>query len=211
MKREIYNKLKEWQLSSNRKPLIMYGARAKDFEIAIQWLIDAGLVHKVERTRDVKVPLKFYADIDAFKLYLLDIGLLGALTQTPSDQILIGDNVFSEYKGAFTENFVLQQLKTLVNLPIYYYSKDNSTQEVDFIAQAGSKILPIEVKAEDNVKAKSLAAFITHDFASYHLKGIRFSMLGFREQDWMENVPLYAARAIVKDFGTKTHFFSKKK
>lgn len=211
MKREIYNKLKEWQLSSNRKPLIMYGARAKDFEIAIQWLIDAGLVHKVERTRDVKVPLKFYADIDAFKLYLLDIGLLGALTQTPSDQILIGDNVFSEYKGAFTENFVLQQLKTLVNLPIYYYSKDNSTQEVDFIAQAGSKILPIEVKAEDNVKAKSLAAFITHDFASYHLKGIRFSMLGFREQDWMENVPLYAARAYVKDFSTKTHFFSKKK
>lgn len=187
------------------------GARAKDFEIAIQWLIDAGLVHKVERTRDVKVPLKFYADMDAFKLYLLDIGLLGALTQTPSDQILIGDNVFSEYKGAFTENFVLQQLKTLVNLPIYYYSKDNSTQEVDFIAQAGSKILPIEVKAEDNVKAKSLAAFITHDFASYHLKGIRFSMLGFREQDWMENVPLYAARAYVKDFGTKTHFFSKKK
>lgn len=187
------------------------GARAKDFEIAIQWLIDAGLVHKVERTRDVKVPLKFYADIDAFKLYLLDIGLLGALTQTPSDQILIGDNVFSEYKGAFTENFVLQQLKTLVNLPIYYYSKDNSTQEVDFIAQAGSKILPIEVKAEDNVKAKSLAAFITHDFASYHLKGIRFSMLGFREQDWMENVPLYAARAYVKDFSTKTHFFSKKK
>lgn len=180
-------------------------------QIAIQWLIDAGLVHKVERTRDVKVPLKFYADIDAFKLYLLDIGLLGALTQTPSDQILIGDNVFSEYKGAFTENFVLQQLKTLVNLPIYYYSKDNSTQEVDFIAQAGSKILPIEAKAEDNVKAKSLAAFITHDFASYHLKGIRFSMLGFREQDWMENVPLYAARAYVKDFGTKTHFFSKKK
>lgn len=192
MEREIYKHLKDWQLSNSRKPLIMYGAR----QVGKTYII---IVHKVERTRDAKVPLKFYADMDAFKLYLLDVGLLGALTQTPSDQILIGDNVFSEYKGAFTENFVLQQLETLSNLPIYYYSKDNSTQEVDFIVQAGSKILPIEVKAEDNVKAKSLAAFITHDFASYHLKGIRFSMLGFQDQDWMENVPLYAARVYVRD------------
>lgn len=175
------------------------GARAKDFEIAIQWLIDAGLVHKVERTRDVKVPLKFYADMDAFKLYLLDVGLLGALTMTPPEQILIGDNIFGEYKGAFTENFVLQQMKTIANLPIYYYSKDNSTQEIDFIVQAGNKILPIEVKAEENVKAKSLAAFITHDYASYHLKGIRFSMLGFKDQDWMENVPLFAAKYYIQN------------
>lgn len=179
---------------------IRKGARAKDFEIAIQWLIDAGLVHKVERTRDAKVPLAFYADMDAFKLFLLDVGLLGALTMTPPDQILIGDNVFSEYKGAFTENFVLQEMKTLPNLPIYYYSKDNSTQEVDFIVQAGSKILPIEVKAEANVKAKSLSTFITHDFATYNLKGIRFSMLGFQDQGWMENVPLFAAKDYIKEF-----------
>ncbi len=175
------------------------GARAKDFEIAIQWLIDAGLVHKVERARDAKVPLKFYADMDAFKLYLLDVGLLGALTMTPPDQILIGDNVFSEYKGAFTENFVLQELKTLPDLPTYYYSKDNSTQEIDFIVQAGSKILPIEVKAEENVKAKSLFTFINHDFASYNLKGIRFSMLGFQDQEWMENVPLFAAKSHINE------------
>lgn len=174
------------------------GARAKDFEIAIQWLIDAGLVHKVERTRDAKVPLKFYADMDAFKLYLLDIGLLGALTQTPASQIIIGNNVFSEYKGAFTENFVLQQLKSFDSLPIYYYSKDNSTQEVDFVVQANSRILPIEVKAEDNVKSKSLHAFICKDFASYHLKGVRFSMLGFQSQEWMENIPLYAIESYVK-------------
>ena len=174
------------------------GARAKDFEIAIQWLTDAGLVHKVERTRDAKSPLKFYADMDAFKLYVLDVGLLGALTMAQPDQILIGNNVFSEYKGAFTENFVLQQLKSLPYLPIYYYSKPSSTQEIDFIVQAGSEILPIEVKAEENVKAKSLAAFITHDFASYHLKGIRFSMRGFQDQKWMENVPLFAAREFVK-------------
>ncbi len=176
---------------------IRKGARAKDFELAIQWLIDAGLVHKVERTRDAKVPLKFYADMEAFKLYLLDVGLLGALSMTPPDQVLIGDNVFSEYKGAFTENFVLQEMKTLPDLPVYYYSKDNSTQEIDFIAQAGSKILPIEVKAEENVKAKSLFTFINHDFASYHLKGIRFSMLGFKGQEWMENVPLFAAKEYI--------------
>ena len=173
------------------------GSRAKDFEIAIQWLVDAGLVHKVERARDIKMPLKFYADMDAFKLYLLDVGLLGALTMTPAEQILIGDNVFSEYKGAFTENFVLQEMVTIPSMPVYYYSKDSSTQEIDFIVQQRNRILPIEVKAENNVKAKSLATFINHDFASLHLKGIRFSMLGFQDQGWMENVPLFAARAFL--------------
>lgn len=174
------------------------GARAKDFEMAIQWLVDAGLVHKVERARDAKVPLKFYADVNAFKMYMLDVGLLGALTQTPPEQILIGDNVFSEYKGAFTENFVLQQLCTTPSLAMYYYSKDNSTQEVDFLVQAGSKVVPVEVKAEDNVKAKSLATFVNQDFASYHLKGVRFSMLPHQDQGWMENVPLWAAREWMK-------------
>lgn len=174
------------------------GARAKDFEVAIQWLVDAGLVYKVERTRDVKVPLKFYADMDAFKLYLLDVGLLGALTQTPVEQILIGNNVFSEYKGAFTENFVLQQMRTFRYMPVYYYSKDNSMQEVDFIVQLGDRVVPIEVKAEENVKAKSLATFIKHDFASCHLKGVRFSMLGFQDQGWMENVPLYGVESYLK-------------
>ncbi len=174
------------------------GARAKDFEIAIQWLTDAGLVHKVERTRDARLPLKFYADMNAFKLYLLDVGLLGALTMTPPDQILIGNNVFSEYKGAFTENFVLQELRTLPALPVYYYSKDNSSQEIDFMVQAGSEILPVEVKAEENVKSKSLYNFVNHDFASRHLKGVRFSMLGFKDQQWMENVPLFAAREYIR-------------
>ena len=178
---------------------IRKGSRAKDFEVAIQWLIDAGLVHKVEQVRDAKIPLKFYANMDIFKLYLLDVGLLGALAMAPPEQILIGDNVFSEYKGALTENYVLQQLKTIAHLPIYYYSKQNSTQEVDFMVQAGSSVLPIEVKAEENVKSKSLAAFITHDFASYHLKGVRFSMLGYRDQGWMENIPLFAAKAYVRE------------
>jgi len=170
------------------------GARAKDFEIAIQWLVDAGLVYKVMRTRDVKIPLKFYADTDAFKLYLLDIGLLGAMADAPADQILIGDNIFIEYKGAFTENFVLQQIQSLPNCPVFYYSKDNSTQEIDFIIQIGNIVVPIEVKAEVNVKSKSLSTFINHDFKSYGLKGVRFSMKGFVDQEWMENVPIYACR-----------------
>lgn len=174
------------------------GARSKDFEIAIQWLVDAGLVYKVNRVRDLKVPLRFYSDSNAFKLYLLDVGLLGAMTDAPAASILIGDNIFSEYKGAFTENYVLQQIVTIPNRPTYYYSKDNSTQELDFIVQKDTTIYPIEVKAEENVKSKSLAACITHDFKDYNLHGIRFSMKGFKEQEWMTNIPLYAVRAFIK-------------
>ncbi len=173
------------------------GARAKDFEIAIQWLVDAGLVYKVNRVRDLKVPLRFYSDSNAFKLYLLDVGLLGAMTDAPAASILIGDNIFSEYKGAFTENYVLQQIATIPDRPTYYYSKDNSTQELDFIVQKDTTVYPIEVKAEENVKSKSLAACITHDFKDYNLHGIRFSMKGYKEQDWMTNIPLYAVRAFI--------------
>ena len=131
--------------------------------------------------------------MDAFKLYVLDVGLLGALTMAQPDQILIGNNVFSEYKGAFTENFVLQQLKSLPYLPIYYYSKPSSTQEIDFIVQAGSEILPIEVKAEENLQAKSLRVFVERNQG---LKGMRLSMSPYREQDWLANYPLYSVSAI---------------
>lgn len=174
------------------------GARAKDFEVAIQWLIDAGLVYKVERTKCAKMPLKFYADMDAFKLYLLDVGLLGAISETSAAQVLIGDNIFCEYSGAFTENFVLQQLKSYQNIPIYYFSKDNSTQEIDFIIQTETKIIPIEVKAEENVKSKSLSTFINQDHADENLKGVRFSMKGFQDQGWMENIPLFAVRTCLE-------------
>jgi predicted AAA+ superfamily ATPase len=169
---------------------------AADFETAIQWLLDAGLVYKIERVKDVKVPLKFYADPNAFKLFILDIGLLGALSEAPADQILIGNNIFKEYKGAFTENYVLQQMKSRDDLYIYYYSKDNSKLEIDFIVQKGSIVLPIEVKAEENTKAKSLHTFITKDYESYHMKGIRLSMKNYIDQDWMENLPLYAVSCI---------------
>lgn len=185
------------QLAKENKKFIFgavrKGARAADFEIAIQWLVDAGLVYKVERVRDAKVPLKFYEDPNAFKLYLVDIGLLGALAIVPPDQILIGDNVFKEYKGAFTENYVIQQLNTIPELPVYYYSKDNSTLEIDFMVQTDDKVLPVEVKAEENAKAKSLRTFVTSDFSQYHLTGVRLSMKDYEQQSWMVNVPLYCA------------------
>ena len=198
--RMVWQSVPEQLARENKKFIygaIRKGARAKEFEIAIQWLVDAGLVYKVNRVRDLKVPLRFYSDSNAFKLYLLDIGLLGAMTDAPAESILIGDNIFSEYKGAFTENYVLQQIVTIPNRPTYYYSKDNSTQELDFVVQKDNIIYPIEVKAEENVKSKSLATCITHDFKGYNLHGIRFSMKGFKEQDWMTNIPLYAARAFI--------------
>ena len=198
--RMVWQSVPEQLVRENKKFIygaVRKGARAKDFEIAIQWLVDAGLVYKVNRVRDLKVPLRFYSDSNAFKLYLLDVGLLGAMTDAPAASILIGDNIFSEYKGAFTENYVLQQIVTIPNRPVYYYSKDNSTQELDFVVQKDTTVCPIEVKAEENVKSKSLSACITHDFKDYNLHGIRFSMKGFKEQDWMTNIPLYAVRAFI--------------
>ena len=167
------------------------GARANDFEIAIQWLVDSGLVHKVHRISKPVVPLKFYEDMSSFKLFLLDCGLLGALSETPPEQILIGDNVFEEYKGAFTENYVLQQLKSLPRTFVYYYSNDNSTLEIDFVVQHDTHIIPIEVKAEENLRAKSLRQFVTDNPG---LHGVRFSMSDYREQDWLTNVPLWAVK-----------------
>lgn len=167
------------------------GARANDFEIAIQWLVDSGLVHKVHRISKPVVPLKFYEDMASFKLFLLDCGLLGALSETPPEQILIGDNVFEEYKGAFTENYVLQQLKSLPRTFVYYYSNDNSTLEIDFVVQHDTHVIPIEVKAEENLRAKSLRQFVTDNSG---LHGVRFSMSDYREQDWLTNVPLWAVR-----------------
>lgn len=173
------------------------GARAAEYENAIQWLVDAGLVYKVPRLSKVELPLKFFIDKDAFKLFLLDLGLLGAMAQIPASLILIGNSVFSDYKGAFTENYALTQMVSVPNTVIGYYSKNNSSMEIDFVVQVGSKLLPIEVKAEENVKSKSLRQFITVDNAGSGLRGVRFSMKGFVEQEWMRNVPLFAAHSFL--------------
>lgn len=190
----VWNSIPSQLARDNKKFIygaLRKGARANDFEIAIQWLVDSGLVHKVHRISKPVVPLKFYEDMSSFKLFLLDCGLLGALSETPPEQILIGDNVFEEYKGAFTENYVLQQLKSLPRTFVYYYSNDNSTLEIDFVVQHDTHIIPIEVKAEENLRAKSLRQFVTDNPG---LHGVRFSMSDYREQDWLTNVPLWALK-----------------
>lgn len=180
------------QLAKENKKFI-YGAvkksgRASEFELAIQWLVDAGLVYKVQRINTPRLPFKFYEDFNAFKLYMLDVGLMGAMAETSAESMLVGNDVFSEYKGAFTELYVYTQLKTLA-LPLYYHSVDNSSIEIDFLTAWHDQVVPIEVKAEVNVKAKSLRTFVGNH---PEMKAIRFSMLPYDRQDWMTNVPLYA-------------------
>lgn len=180
------------QLAKENKKFV-YGAmkksaRANNFEIAIQWLIDAGLAYKVTRVNSPHLPLKFYEDPNAFKLFMLDVGLMGAMAETDAATMLVGNSVFSEYKGAFTELYVFTQLKAL-ECPLYYHAVDNSSIEIDFLTQRDGQVVPMEVKAEVNVKAKSLRTFIN---SNPQLKAIRFSMLPYKEQEWMTNIPLYA-------------------
>ena len=184
------------QLSKENKKfiygVIKTGARAAEYELAIQWLIDAGIVHKVNRIKEAKMPLKFYEDISAFKLFLLDMGLFACMCDVPASEMLVGNNVFVEYKGAFAEQYVLQQL-VCQNVKPYYWSSEKTPSEIDFVIQKDNKIIPIEVKAEVNVKARSLRQFITNN---PELKAVRFSMSGYAEQDRMTNIPLYYISAI---------------
>ena len=169
---------------------IKQGARAKEYELAIQWLIDAGIIHKVSRIKEIRLPLKFYQDMNAFKLYMLDCGLFACMTDAPASQMLIGNNVFKEFKGSFTEQFVLQQLIAM-DLTPYNWSNDTTPAEIDFVIQNEDRAIPIEVKAEENVRAKSMKTYIdSHSEAS--LYGLRLSMKGHVKQSWMQNMPLYA-------------------
>ena len=165
---------------------IRKGARAKEFENAIQWLVDAGLVYKVLRVSKVEKPLKFYEDFDSFKLFILDLGLLGAMTEVDAKDVLVNNNAFTEYKGSFTEQYVLQELQSLEKR-VYYHSKEHSELELDFVIQ-NYNVYPIEVKAEENLKSKSLRTIYSEN---NQLKPVRFSMADYKEQDWMVNVPLY--------------------
>ena len=170
--------------------VIKKGGRAKEFEDAIQWLSDAGLIHKVMRVYKVERPLKFYEDYDAFKLFVLDLGLLGAMVQVSVKDVLVNNKAFTEYKGAFTEQYVIQEIAGL-DMNAYYYSKENSLLELDFIIQK-DEIYPIEVKAEENLRSKSLRTIYE---TNNSLKPCRFSMAAYKEQDWMKNIPLYLVKA----------------
>lgn len=165
------------------------GARAAEFEMAIKWLVDAGLLYKVPRCTKPELPLSIYEDLAAFKLYLLDVGLLGAMVQTEPAQVLINNNVFTEYKGGMTEQFVLQQMKSSIKTPVFYHKTDDSRLELDFVIQREGRLLPIEVKAGGNVRANSLSQMLKEN---PELKAVRYSMLPYKEQGQMTNVPLYA-------------------
>ncbi len=168
---------------------IKSGARMKDFEIAIEWLLDCGLITKVYRVNKPAMPLKAYIDFSAFKLFLLDVGLLGALSELDAESILEGNAIFQEFKGALTEQYVLQEIVTGTTYTPYYFASNNATYEMDFMIQKGKYVVPIEVKAETNLQAQSLKA--------YHKKiepkiAIRTSMTDYQEEEWLINLPLYA-------------------
>jgi predicted AAA+ superfamily ATPase len=193
--RLVWNSLISQLAKENRK--FIYGqikkrSRAKDFEMAINWLVDAGLVLKVNRIEKPTMPLNAYADFDSFKLFLVDIGLLNAIGNLDQKIILENNTILTEYKGALTEQFVCQQLK--IKTEVYYWTAPNATAELDFIFQQLNEIVPVEVKAEENLKSKSLKVFV-EKFENKN--AIRTSMSKFRTESWLTNVPLYAIGEIV--------------
>ena len=165
------------------------GSRAADFEESLAWLEQAGLIHKVRRASKPGIPLSAYCESGAFKVFMVDVGLLGAMSDLPPEAVIAGSRVFTEFKGALTEQYVCQQLISECGLTPYYWSAENSLGEIDFLVQDGSSVFAIEVKAEENLRAKSLRAF---KGAHPEVSAVRFSLSGYREQDWMRNVPLFA-------------------
>ena len=171
------------------KRQVKEGARAREYEIALSWLIDCGLVYQVNRVNNCKVPLSAYQDFNAFKLYLLDVGLLGAMADLDSKTILEGNDIFEEFKGSLTEQCVLCQLKECTELNVFYWSSEKGIAEIDFIVQIGKNNVPIEVKSNENLQAKSLKSFVE----KYNTKiNIRTSMANFRVEEWLTNIPLYS-------------------
>lgn len=192
--RMLWNSLPAQLSKENRKflyGLIKEGARAREYEGALQWLIDGGLIYKVPNVTAPRIPLKSYEDSSAFKLFILDVGLLGAMSGLDSSSILEGNRIFTEFKGALTQQYVMQEL--ILHHELYYFAKASSRLEVDFLIQSDGLVIPIEVKAEENLRAKSLRQFVT-DYASE--KAFRISMSNYREETWMTNLPLCAAETI---------------
>lgn len=196
--RMVWNSIPSQLAKENKKfiyGLVREGGRAKDYEAAIMWLCDCGLVHKVSRVNAAGVPLKAYEDLKAFKLFVVDVGLLGCMTGLRQRTLLDGNDLFSEFKGALTEQYVCQQLQSIDDLSVYYYTNDRGSCEVDFILDTGERIVPVEVKAEVNLKAKSLKTY-REKFAP--AISVRTSMADYRKEDWLVNLPLYAIEEIDK-------------
>ena len=189
---EAWGSIPEHLARENKKFVfghIRKGARAKDYEEALMWLSQAGLIRKVPRVTKPGIPLSAYNDNKSFKVFLLDVGLLGAMAGLDPVNVLDGNAAFTEFKGSLAEQYVCQQLVSDCGFDPFYWSAENSKGEIDFLVQRGGRVFPIEVKAEENLRAKSLRAFK----GSYpETAPIRFSLSGYREQDWMKNIPLYA-------------------
>ena len=194
--RMLWNNIPSQLTKENKKfiyGLIKEGSRAKDYEMAMFWLTDCGLVHKVQRVTTPGLPLKAYEDLKAFKLFILDVGLLSCMVRLNQSVLLDGNDLFKEFKGALTEQYVLQQLKTLEGIETYYWTNDRGSAEIDFLVDNGSNVFPIEVKAETNLKAKSLR--------TYHGKfspkvSIRTAITDYKQEDWLINLPLWAINTL---------------
>ena len=189
--RQLWNNIPTQLAKENKKfiyGLVKEGARAREYELALSWLIDCGLVYQVNRVNDCKIPLSAYQDFNAFKLYLLDVGLLCAMADVDATTIIDGNEIFVEFKGALTEQYVLTELKTNTTENVYYWSSDRGSSEVDYIIQLGRNNIPIEVKANENLQAKSLKTFVQ----KYNTKiNVRTSMANYRKEEWLLNIPLY--------------------
>jgi len=194
--RMLWNSIPAQLTKENKKfiyGLIKEGARAKEYELAMLWLIDCGLVHKVHRVTTPNLPLKAYEDLKAFKLFIVDVGLLSCMVRLRQDTLLNGNELFKEFKGALTEQYVLQQLKILKNMETYYWTNDQGSAEIDFVLDNGTDIIPLEVKAEVNLQAKSLK---TYRDKFHPGTSVRTSMADYKEEDWLVNLPLYAIEFI---------------
>ena len=197
--RMLWNSIPSQLARENKKfiyGLVREGGRAREYETAIMWLSDCGLVHKVSRVNATGIPLKAYEDLKAFKLFIVDVGLLGCMTGLRQRTLLDGDDLFVEFKGALTEQYVCQQLKTIEDLGIYYYTNDRGSCEIDFVVDTGEQIVPIEVKAETNLRAKSLKTYRERFEPEL---SVRTSMADYKKEDWLLNLPLYAIENIVAE------------
>ncbi len=190
--RMLWNNIPSQLTKENRKfiyGLIKKGARAKEYELALLWLTDCGLVHKVNRVASPSIPLKAYADLKAFKLFMLDVGLLACMVGLTQQALLNGNDLFKEFKGALTEQYVLQQLVASRQLDTYYWTNERGMAETDFLVTDGERIVPIEVKAETNLKSKSLKSY--YDKYSPSIS-VRTAMTDYKHENWLVNVPLWA-------------------
>ena len=194
----LWNSIPAQLAKENKKfiyGVVKKGSRAKDYELALSWLVDCGLAHKICRVSKPGIPLKAYEDIGSFKLFIVDVGLLGAMGDIDVRTLIDGNVIFEEFKGALTEQYVLQQLATISGMVINYWSAEKSTAEIDFLVQYSGRAIPIEVKAEENLQAKSLKSFYQKYTPSL---AVRTSMSDFRTEDWLTNLPLYAISEITE-------------